>query len=78
MPRVNQVKSLRELCLGYVANAIESWADQDFQLYEGSDPSLMKLLQQGEDEELFNKCVKPILDILRKITRIVLICLHIH
>lgn len=77
MPRVNQVKSLRELCLGYVANVIESWADQH-QLFEGSDPSLMKLLQQGEDEELFNKYVKPILDILRKITRIVLICLHIH
>ena len=77
MPRVNQVKSLRELCLEYVSKIVEDWTEE-FQFDQGSDPNVITLLQQGEDEELYNKYVKPMLDMLRKISLIVLICLHIQ
>ena len=51
MPRVNQVKSLRELCLEYVSKIVEDWTEE-FQFDQGSDPNVITLLQQGEDEEL--------------------------
>nr|CAH0099456.1 unnamed protein product [Daphnia galeata] len=61
--RGNQVKSLRELCLDYVSKIVEDWTEE-FQFDQGSDANVITLLQQGEDEELFNKYFKPILDIL--------------
>ena len=73
MPRVNQVKSLRELCLTYVSKIVK-----EFQFDQGSDPNVITLLQQGEDEELYNKYVKPNLDLLRKISHIKIICQHIQ
>ncbi len=77
MPRVNQVKSLRELCLEYVYTKVEDWTEE-FQFDQGSDPNVITFLYQGEDEELYNKYVKPMLDMLRKISLIMLICLHIQ
>ncbi len=76
MPRLNEVKSLRQLCIEYVSKIVEDWTEE-FQFHQGSDPNVVTLLQQGEDEELYNKYVKPMLDMLRKISIIVLICLQI-
>jgi hypothetical protein len=77
MPRLNEVKSLRQLCIEYVSQKVEDWTEE-FQFHQGSDPNVITFLYQGEDEELYNKYVKPMLDILRKISLIVLVCLHIR
>ncbi len=72
MPRVNQVKTLKDLCMVYVAKEmVRKWTE-----FFEFDQSYIKLLQQGEDEELYEKYVKPNLDLLRKISHIKIICQH--
>ena len=88
MPRVNQVKTLKDLCIKYVAEEmVRKWTE--FFEFDATfvhptwfwgvhRQSYIELLQQGEDEELYEKYVKPNLDLLRKISHIKIICQHIQ
>ena len=80
MPRVREIKSLKGICLDYIAKAVNEWINKLVVAEVTKEftncvivKSIIILLKKGYDKELYHKHVAKFLDSLRKILHIIMI-----